>query len=120
MHGGRTKHLKKIIEEIGERYEYKIEAVGTDENHMHVFVGVHPQISPAQVAQRLKSISAREMFKKYPEIRKYLWEGAMWAIGYYVRTVSDGPLDKVIKKYVEEQGKEFKGKEGNYQLRLVP
>jgi len=120
LHGGRTKHLKKIIEEIGERYEYKIEAVGTDENHMHVFVGVHPQISPAQVAQRLKSISAREMFKKYPEIRKYLWGGAMWAIGYYVRTVSDGPLDKVIKKYVEEQGKEFKGKEGNYQLRLVP
>ena len=120
LHGGRTKYLKKIIEEIGGRYEYKIEAVGTDENHMHVFVGAHPQISPAQVAQRLKSISAREMFKKYPEIRKYLWGGAMWAIGYYIRTVSDGPLDKVIKKYVEEQGKEYKGKEGNYQLRLVP
>ena len=58
LHGGRTKYLKKIIEEIGGRYEYKIEAVGTDENHMHVFVGAHPQISPAQVAQRLKSISA--------------------------------------------------------------
>ena len=48
------------------------------------------------------------MFKKYQEIRKYLWGGAMWAIGYYIRTVSDGPLDKVIKKYVEEQGKEYK------------
>jgi len=120
LHGGRVKYLKKILEEIGERYEYEIEAVGTDENHMHVFVGAHPQISPAQLAQRLKSISAREMFREYPEIRRYLWGGAMWAIGYYVRTVSDGPLDKVIKKYVDEQGKAMKSKGTNYQLRLVP
>jgi len=120
LHGGRVKYLKKILEEIGERYEYEIEAVGTDENHMHVFVGAHPQISPAQLAQRLKSISAREMFREYPDIRRYLWGGAMWAIGYYVRTVSDGPLDKVIKRYVDEQGKAMKSKGANYQLRLVP
>ena len=43
------------------------------------------------------------MFKKYPDIKQYLWGGALWAIGYYVRTVSDGPIDKVIKKYVDKQ-----------------
>lgn len=44
----------------------------------------------------------------------------MWAIGYYVRTVSDGPLDKVIKKYVDEQGQALKTtRKKRYQLKLV-
>lgn len=110
--------------EIAQKYDFIVEAVGTDNNHVHVFAGAHPAISPASAVQKLKSISAREMFKKYPEIRKYLWGGAMWSIGYFIRTVSDGPLEYVIKKYIAKQGKvwgkenenEFKDK----QLRLVP
>ena len=60
----------------------------------------------------------KRILKKFPEIKQYLWGGALWAIGYYVRTVSDGPIDKVVKKYIEKQGKNKKDKD--YQLRLVP
>lgn len=116
----RAKFLKQIILEIAERYEYTVEAVGTDESHVHVFAGAHPAIAPAKLIQVLKSITAREMFKRYPEVKRYLWGGAMWAIGYYVRTVSDGPLDKVIKKYVDEQGQALKTtRKKRYQLKLV-
>lgn len=119
--GDRVKYFKDLVSMISKRYEYNLEAVGVDKNHVHIFVGAHPSISPAKLVQTLKSITARELFKKYPDIKKYLWGGHLWAIGYYVRTVSDGPLDKVIKKYVDSQNKVRKTKKKRlYQLKLVP
>jgi putative transposase len=117
--GERPKFLKQIILEIAERYEYLIEAVGTDGNHVHIFAGAHPATSPAKLIQTLKSISAKKMFEQYPKIKKFLWGGALWSIGYYIRTVTDGPLDGVIKMYIEEQGKQTK-KGKVCQLKLVP
>lgn len=118
LFGERIKFLKKLIEAIGLKYEYQIEAVGTEENHLHLFAGAHPSVSPARLAQVVKSLTAREMFAKYPEIRRFLWGGSLWAIGYYVRTVSDGPLEKVVKEYVEHQGSDPKRKKSS-QLKLV-
>lgn|SRR3990167_1658564 len=118
LYGRRVQFIKQIINQIGEKYEYTIEAVGADNNHLHVFAGAHPAIAPAKIIQVIKSITAREIFKKFPEVKQYLWGGALWAIGYYVRTISDGPIDKVVKKYIEKQGK--KGKVKDCQLRLVP
>lgn len=122
LFGDRINFLKHILEEIACRYEFVVEAVGTDKNHVHVFAGAHPAKSPASIIQTMKSISAREMFKKYPDIKRFLWGGALWSIGYYVRTVSDGPLEGVIKKYVENQGKVWNAVEefGQLELKLVP
>ena len=106
LFGDRITFLKYILMEVAQRYDFIVEAVGTDKNHVHVFAGAHPAIPPATAVQKLKSISAREMFKKYPEIRRFLWGGALRSIGYFIRTVSDGPLEYVIKKYVENQGKD--------------
>ena len=118
--GNRPKFLKQIFLEIANRYEYTIEAVGTDENHVHVFAGAHPAISPAKLIQTLKSISARKMFQQYPEIKQFLWGGALWSIGYYVRTVSDGPIDHTIKTYINNQNKNKTKQAKVYQLKLVP
>lgn len=128
LFGERIRYLKEVLEEIAVKYDYIVEAVGTDEDHLHVFAGAPPAVSPAQLVQVLKSISARRMFEKYPEIKKFLWGGAFWAIGYYIRTVSDGPIEKVIQNYVrkqeEKRRKAAKAKKGKaykpYQLKLVP
>ena len=121
LFGERVRFLKQTIQDIAERYEYTVEAVGLDRDHVHVFAGAHPAIAPAKLIQTIKSITARELFRKYPEIKQFLWGGALWAIGYYVRTVSDGPLDKVIKKYVNEQNQTMKSTRWKrYQLKLVP
>lgn len=124
LFGERITFLKKILENIGERYEYSIEGIGIDEGHVHVFAGAHPAISPAKLIQILKSLSAREMLKEFPDIKKFLWGGALWQIGYYVRTVSDGPLETVIKNYIEahngdNQKRKYYSKGKTYQLKLV-
>ena len=117
----RVSYLKRILQEICESYDWQLEAVGTDEDHVHVFVGAHPKTAPASLVQVLKSKSARDLFIKFPEIKKYLWGGAVWSVGYYIRTVSDGPLEGVIKTYVEKQGQhQPAGQAKLYQLKLVP
>jgi len=96
--------VKKLMFEIGERYWLKFEAIGMEEDHMHIVVGAAPRYSPSRIMQIVKSISAKEIFKEFPEIRGFLWGGEFWSDGGHIDTVSDrGGLEK-IKKYVEEQG----------------
>ena len=55
----------KIIKEtaigIQERYEIEIEAMGMDSDHIHVLCGGHPKLSPGQMVQIFKSITAIEL-----------------------------------------------------------
>jgi putative transposase len=44
-----------------------------DGNHVHVFVGAAPRYAPSRVMQVLKSVSARMLFERFPDLRKTLW-----------------------------------------------
>ena len=96
--------LKNICFEIGERYCFEFDAIGTDGDHVHLFVGAEPKYSPSKVMQILKSITARQIFKEYPEIKKQLWGGEFWSDGGYIGTVGDGTTSDGIKNYVQNQG----------------
>ena len=102
----RCQFLKRTWAEIAERYEFKLDEMGTDGDHVHVFVGAAPRYAPSRVMQILKSITAREMFKRYPEIKKQLWGGEFWSDGGYIGTVGDGVTTEIVRKYVREQGSE--------------
>ena len=67
---------KKILDvalDIGERYEIEFEKIGCDRNHIHVLCSFHPKYSITEVVRKFKSITAREVFREYPEIKKSLW-----------------------------------------------
>ena len=98
-----SKHLKEVFKQIAEEYEFKIDTMEVMEDHVHIFVEVPPRYSPAQVAQILKSVSAREVFKKFPKLRKQLWAGEFWSDGYFVRSVGDKVTADIIRKYIEYQ-----------------
>jgi putative transposase len=51
----------------------------------------------------LKSISAREVFRQFPQLRRQLWAGAFWNDGYFVRSVGDQVTADIIKKYIRYQ-----------------
>ena len=96
--------LVSALREVGRRYDYEVEEIGTDGDHVHVFVGVAGRWAPSRVMQVLKSLSAREMFRAHPEIRKVLWGGEFWSDGGYIGTVGEGTTGEVVKKYIEQQG----------------
>jgi len=56
----------------------------------------------------IKSITARELYKRHPEIKKQLWGGNIWTSGYYANTVGQYGNEKVIREYVQKQGNEYK------------
>ena len=62
--------------------------------------------SPTKIVTIIKSITAREIFSKNPEVKKQLWGGEFWTDGYFVNTVSKHGNEDVISKYVREQGVE--------------
>ena len=99
-------YIKVIFNMIAEEYEFRIDTMEVVEDHVHVFVEVPPRYSPARVIQIMKSISAREVFMKYPDLRKQLWAGELWNDGYFVRSVGDKVTADIIRKYIEYQAHE--------------
>ena len=99
-------YIKEIALGIGERYEIEFEQIGCDKNHIHVLCSFHPKYSIGEVVRKFKSITARELFKRFPELKEELWGGAFWSRGYYVATIGEGGGWSVVEKYVREQGEQ--------------
>jgi REP element-mobilizing transposase RayT len=99
--------LKQLCLEIQERHEIHFIEIGTDDDHVHFLTQSIPTFSPKQIVQTIKSITARELFKKHPEVKKMLWGGQFWTKGYYINTVGQYANEQMIKKYIEKQSKNY-------------
>jgi hypothetical protein len=75
--------------------------------------------SAKKIIQVVKSIAAREIFEKVPEVKKKLWGGEFWTDGYYVSTVGQRGSEETIRKYVQEQGKEKEYKQLHHDEQLL-
>ena len=100
--------LKEICLEISERYEINFIEIGSDNDHIHFLLQSVPSLAVSELVKILKSITAKELFKRYPEIKKELWGGSLWTSGYYANTVGKYTSEEVIKAYVKNQGKTYK------------
>ena len=112
--------LKTICQEIEKRYSVYFLEIGTDNDHVHFLVQSVPTQSATQIIKMLKSITAREIFRQHPEVKKQLWGGEFGTDGYYVSTVGKHGNEDAISKYVREQGveKEYKTLHKAQQLAL--
>jgi len=109
------KAIVEISGAISERYEIDFEQIGCDKDHLHILCSFHPKYSIGEVIRKFKSVTARELFKRFPDIKKDLWGGEFCSSGYYAATVGEGGNWSVVKKYVRDQGKDPEAE----QLRLV-
>jgi REP element-mobilizing transposase RayT len=112
--------LKEICIEISKRYQIYFLEIGTDNNHVHFLVQSVPTYSATKIITVIKSITAREIFKHHPEVKKQLWGGEFWSDGYFANTVSKFGDENTISQYVQEQGraKEYKVLHKSDQLKL--
>ena len=106
-------YIKIILSEIEKRYFITPETIGFDEDHVHLLVQAAPKYSPSRIIQIIKSITAREMFKKFEEIKEELWGGEFWSDGGYVATVGEGTNADIVRNYIKKQGRKLD------QLRLL-
>ena len=101
------KIIKETCEEISKRYEISFLEIGTDKDHVHFLIQSVPKYSPAQIVRIIKSITAKEVFARCPDVKKKLWGGEFWSDGFYVAAVSEHGNEKVIANYVKNQGDEY-------------
>ena len=78
--------------------------IGTDQDHVHFLVQSVPKYSPTGIITIIKSITAKEIFKQHPEVRKILWGSEFWSDGYFVGSVGEHGNEQMIRKYVQQQG----------------
>ena len=96
--------IKEICLEIEKRYDIHFLEIGTDKDHVHFLIQSVPTKSASEIIRMVKSITAREVFRKHPEVKEKLWGGEFWTDGYFVNTVSKFGDETSITKYVRDQG----------------
>ncbi len=86
--------LRDICLDIEKRYEVKFLEIGTDEDHVHFLVQSVPMYSVKKIVQMIKSLTAREIFRCSPEVRKQLWDGEFWSDGYFANTMVSTEMNR--------------------------
>jgi putative transposase len=112
------KNLVECCSEIEKRYEITFLEIGTDKNHVHFLVQASPTYSPTKIVTIIKSITARYIFQKNPEVKKQLWGGEFWSDGYFASTVGKYSSENAISKYIQKQGQTNQYIQLNKQLPL--
>ena len=93
--------VKKLFEEILKARDCEIEEMEIAEDHVHIFTSIPPKYSVGQMVRVLKSVSAKEIFLRHPEVKRELWGGEFREDGYFVRTVGDKVTSETVKKYIK-------------------
>ena len=115
---GVDRAVKDVCLEVEKRYQVKFLEIGADADHVHFLVQSVPTYSVTKLVTLIKSITAREVFKKCPHVKKQLWGGEFWTDGYFASTVGKHGDEEMIGRYVQNQGKEYEKLHNDHQLAL--
>jgi REP element-mobilizing transposase RayT len=98
--------LKAVCLDIAQRYEIVFLEIGADRDHVHFLIQSVPTYSATKIVRVIKSLTAREIFARVPNVKKKLWGGQFWSDSYYVSTVGQHGTENTIRNYVKQQGRE--------------
>lgn len=96
--------VRDVCLEIAQRYEIVFLEIGMDGDHVHFLLQSVPTYSPTKIVRTIKSITAREVLARCPQVKKKLWGGEFWSDGYFVASVGQHGNGDSIAQYVREQG----------------
>jgi putative transposase len=84
--------LEKVICGIVSNQKCKTYAIYCNPDHTHLFVGLHPTISPSKLMEQVKSGSSRWLNEKRYILGKFAWQNGYGAFAY-----SKSHSDNVVK-----------------------
>jgi len=92
---------EQLIREISEEYGFEIMEMEVAIEHVHILLSFPPRHSIGDVVRIIKSITARQLFREFPDLKRKLWSGEIWEDGYFARTVGDRMTREVVEKYIK-------------------
>ena len=93
-------HLKILILEKTKELNYKIEAMETMEDHVHVFIQASSKDSVHRIVSQLKGYTSFKLRELFPELKSRL--PCLWTRSYYAGTIGH-VSEQTVKKYIENQ-----------------
>ena len=96
--------LEKVMCGIISNNNCKTYAIYCNPDHTHIFVGMHPNISPSKLMEQVKSGSS-----KWLNGKKYIRGKFSWQDGFGAFSYSKSHIDNVVK-YVMNQAEHHKKK----------
>jgi len=90
--------------EISNRYNFKIDEINDDKNHIHLLISYNPNIKINTIVMRLKQISTYNLWLNYSNYlkRHFYKEKTFWSDGYFVSSI--GYInEEEIKEYIKNQ-----------------
>src|SRR3989344_1613756 len=98
--------LKQILIKTAHDYDMEVLEIEIPKDHVHMLVAIPPHTSASDSIRTLKSISAKEMFKRYPELpEQHFWGGKLWSPSYYAKTIGK-VNEQAIRLYIKDQLKQ--------------
>ena len=94
--------LKEMLHQIASDNHFTIAEIESDSDHIHLLVECTPQHAIPNMIKALKGVSARLLFKEFPQLKKHLWGGNLWNPSYFVATVSEH-TEEQIRMYIQHQ-----------------
>ena len=74
--------IVEIASEIAVRYDIEFEKIGMDNDHIHILCSFPPKYSGSDMVRIFKSITARQLFQRFPALKRDLWGGEFWSDGF--------------------------------------
>lgn len=79
--------------------------VNGEADHIHLLISTPPQVCLANVINSLKSSTSRLVRKKYADhLASFYWKPYFWSRSYLILSSGGAPIE-VIRRYIQEQGK---------------
>ena len=89
------KACEMLFRQIAKDYSFVIHELQVMSDHVHLFVGVNPDVSISRVVQLFKGISARRLFQRFPELSLKVSRDHIWSAGKFYRSVGNVTADTV-------------------------
>jgi len=103
LEGAVEVYLKRVIGEVCRTYKWSIEAIEIMPDHVHLFLQTSPHVALVDVAKIIKTITAIELFKMFPDLKRdKFWGSGMWSRGTFYGSVGQVSED-IIKNYIKSQ-----------------
>ena len=93
-------HLKQLIREKQDAYEYQICEVETQPEHVHLLIEIPPTHSVDKIVGKIKGYTSKVLREEYPSLKSRL--PSLWTRSKFVSSCGGVTLE-IIKDYIEGQ-----------------
>ena len=94
--------MRTIFEKVCNDFESVLEEFDGEDDHVHLLVKYPPKVSVSSLTNSLKGVSSRLLRKRFPELEKRYWKGALWSPSYFAASCGGASIS-IIRQYIEQQ-----------------